>query len=167
MLLQSCSIRSSERFVDIKMKFYEFLTLTTKYNELVDYLCAKNVIRRKVKCPRCKNIVELNIATGFTIHCTQHYYKQVQKRKRKRVICNFKISALHGTWFSQRVLPIHTICRLICYVMILNSPRQVFLVKELSIASHTAVDWIHFCQEVIYIFLQKHKKYQNSERALL
>jgi len=25
------------------MKFYEFLALTTKYDELLNYLCAKNV----------------------------------------------------------------------------------------------------------------------------
>lgn len=133
------------------MKFYEFLALTTKYDELLNYLCTKKVIRARVKCPRCKNIVELNGGQPLIIHCTQHYYKykQMRNHKRKRLICNFKISALNGTWFSQRVLNIDVVCRLICYVMMINTPGQIFLEKELNISSHTAVDWVNFCREVI------------------
>ena len=134
----------------ITMKFYEFLALTTKYDELIDYLCAKNVIRKKIKCPRCQNIAELN-SGQLLFHCTQHYYKQIQGRKRKRLICNFKLSALNGTWFSQAVLNIDTACRLICYVLMINTPRQAFLQKELHISAHTAVDWINFFREVIYL----------------
>lgn len=130
------------------MKFYEFLALTTRYNELLDYLCTKNVIRKEIICPRCKNIVKLN-NESLVIHCTHHYYKKLQKCKRKRIICNFKISALNGTWFSQGNVNIATVCRLICYVMMINTPRQVFLQRELNISSCTAVDWVNFCREVI------------------
>jgi len=103
-----------------KIKFYEFLALTTNYNELLKYLCTKNVIRKKVKC--CNNVTELKDEYQLIIHCTQHYYKQVQKRKRKRITCNFKISALIGTWFAKVHLDIAIACRLICYVMIVNAP---------------------------------------------
>ena len=133
----------------LKMKFYEFLALTTNYNELLKYLCAKNVIRAKVKCPRCNNVVELTDGQPLIIHCKQHYYKQIQKHKRKRLICNFKISALTGTWFAQGLINIAVSCRLICYVMMMNHPRQRFLEKELNILSKTAVDWVNFCREVI------------------
>ncbi|XP_029053136.1 uncharacterized protein LOC114880853 isoform X2 [Osmia bicornis bicornis] len=125
-----------------KMKFYEFLALTTNFNELLKYLCTKNVIRAKVKCPRCNNVVELTGDQSLIIHCTQHYYKQVKGRKRRRVICNFKISALTGTWFAQSVINITVSCRLICYVMMMNCPQQRFLEKELNISSCTAVDWL-------------------------
>jgi len=131
------------------MKFYEFLALTTKYDELLEYLCAKNVILKKVKCPRCQHIIELNNKSRLLFHCTQHYYKQVGKHKRKRVTCNFKISALNKTWFSQGHLNIDTTCRLICYVLMMNNPRQEFLRKELNISSCTVVDWTNFCREVI------------------
>jgi phage FluMu protein Com len=131
------------------MKFYEFLVLTTKNDELFNYLCAKNVIRKKIKCPRCKNVAELKGGQPLVIHCLHSYYKKTQKHKRKRITCNFKISALNGTWFSQGLLSINVVCRLICYVMMMNSPRQIFLQKELDISSHTAVDWVNFCREVI------------------
>lgn len=130
------------------MKFYEFLALTTRRNELLNYLCAKNVIRRRIKCPRCENTVTYNNETSLIIHCTNHYYKQTKKHKRKRMICNFKISILNGTWFSHALLDISTICRIICYVMMMNSPRQMFIQRELDISAHTAVDWINFCREV-------------------
>jgi len=131
------------------MKFCKFLALTTNYDELLKYLYTKNVIRKKVKCPRCNNVIELKDKYQLIIHCTQHYYKQVQKRKRRRITCNFKISALTGTWFAKGHLDIAVACRLICYVMIMNIPRQLFLQKELDISSRTAVDWVNFCREVI------------------
>lgn len=82
-------------------------------------------------------------------HCKKHYYKKLQKHKRKRLTCNFKISALHGTWFSHGLLNIDVVCHLICYIMMLNSPQQTFLQRELNISSRTAVDWVNFCREVI------------------
>lgn len=67
-------------------------------------------------------------------------------------MCNFKISALTNTWFAQATLNLPKTCRLICYFLLLNSPRQLFLQAELSITSHTAVDWINFCREVCFLF---------------
>ena len=128
------------------MKFYEFLTLTTNYDELLQYLCGKNVIRNKKKCPRCENIMELKIQSKLIFHCTQNYYKQTRKQKRRRVVCNFKISALNKTWFSQGHLNINTICRLICYVLMMNNPRQIFLQKELNISAHTVVIGLTFAE---------------------
>ncbi|EFN87338.1 hypothetical protein EAI_15966, partial [Harpegnathos saltator] len=104
------------------------------YNELLKYLCSKNVIRKKVKCPRCQNILQLKDGELF-FQCAKHYYKKIQKRKYKRVTCNFKISALYGTWFSHGHLSMDVICRLICYVIMSNAPRQLFLQRELSISS--------------------------------
>lgn len=136
-----------------KMKFYEFLALTTNYDELLKYLRTKNVIRKKIKCPRCNNVIELKDEYQLIIHCTHHYYKQVEKRKRKRIICNFKISVLTGTWFAKAHLDIAVACRLICYVMMMNTLRQLFLQKELNISSRTTVDWVNFCREVINLLL--------------
>ncbi|EFN82992.1 Uncharacterized transposase-like protein HI1328.1, partial [Harpegnathos saltator] len=82
-------------------------------------------------------------------HCTQHYHKKTKKHKRKRLICNIKINALNGIWFSQALLDIPTICRLICYVIIMNTPRQKFLKKKFNISSKIAVDWVNFCREVL------------------
>jgi len=95
--------------------------------------------------------VELQNGGPLIIHCMQYYYKQMQKHKRKKIICNFKISALSGIWFFQAVINITTVCRLICYVMMMNAPQQRFLEKELNISSHAAIDWVNFCREVIIL----------------
>ncbi|XP_076545706.1 uncharacterized protein LOC117611040 [Osmia lignaria lignaria] len=132
-----------------KMKFYEFLALTTNRDELLNYLYSKNVIRQTIKCPQCGSILELKCLESLCFHCTNHYYKQITNRKRKRLTCNFKISALHRTWFSKANLNIGVACRLICYILMMNTPRQRFLEVELNISSSTAVDWTNFCREVI------------------
>lgn len=132
------------------MLYHEFLNLTHNYSELLTFLCDKKVIRDQVKCPRCNKIIHLNAEQFLLYHCTGKYFKQVRGRKRVRKTCNYKISALTGTWFAQAALDLQKICRLICYFMLLNSPRQLFLEAELSISSHTAVDWINFCREVYY-----------------
>nr|XP_034193073.1 uncharacterized protein LOC117610143 [Osmia lignaria] len=76
-------------------------------------------------------------------------------RKRKRLTCNFKISALHRTWFSKTNLNICVACRLICYILMMNTRRQRFLEVELNISSSTAVDWTNFCRELMYEWLIK------------
>jgi len=67
--------------------------------------------------------------------------------------CNFKISPLHGTWFSQSHLDLQTICRFIGYFLMIRPSRQTFLKEELQISSKTAIDWANFCREVHFINL--------------
>ncbi|XP_071576224.1 uncharacterized protein [Temnothorax nylanderi] len=50
------------------------------------------------------------------------------------------------------------ICRLISYFLLLNSPRQLFLQGELAITSHTAVDWINFCRELLAQWLLRNEE---------
>lgn len=135
------------------MLFHEFLHLTHNYKELITFLAQNRVIRNQIKCPRCNKIQHLNIEQPpLVIHCTEKYYEQVCHKKRIRKTCNFKISALTNTWFAQATLDLPTACRIICYFLLLNSPRQLFLKAELSISSRTAVDWINFCREVCFLF---------------
>jgi len=94
------------------------------------------------------------IAEWCTINYSLHavlLQTDAKTQTQENNICNFKISALNGTWFSQAVINITTVCRLICYVMMMNAPRQRFLEKELNISSHAAVDWVNFCREVIIL----------------
>ncbi|KYN50227.1 hypothetical protein ALC62_04155 [Cyphomyrmex costatus] len=136
------------------MLYYEFLNLTHNYSELFKFLCDKKVVRDRVRCPRCNVYIQCNIEKSFIISCAGKYYKQIRNKRRKRQTCTFKISIFNGTWFSQANLNIQKICRFIAYFMLLNSPRQLFLEQELSLATHTVVDWINFCRELLAQWLK-------------
>ncbi|EFN80405.1 hypothetical protein EAI_14755, partial [Harpegnathos saltator] len=50
--------------------------------------------------------------------------------------------------FTQANLDVAVACRLICYVMMINTPRQKFSQKELNVSTRTIIDWTNFCREV-------------------
>jgi len=130
---------------------HEFFHLTYNLDELITYLCIKKVIRQQIKCPRCDTMLQFHSDnTNIIIKCTNSYYKTIRGRKRQRKVCNFTISALHGTWFSRSHLDLQKTCRFIDFIMF-PPPRQIFLQRELNITSHTVVDWTNFCREVITI----------------
>lgn len=136
--------------VDIsKMRLHEFINMTYNFESLWNFLCEKKVVRNEIKCPRCTNLLQIvDASENYMLHCTKKYYKVVRGRKRQRVTCNFKISALNGTWFERSHMDIIKICRFIAYFLMLQSPRHRFLMTELELNDHAIVDWTNFCREV-------------------
>jgi hypothetical protein len=131
------------------MRLHEFLRLADNIDDLISWLCDKNVIRRNIECPRCKRL--LNFVHGdnkLLFHCTESYYKIVRGRKRQRRTCNFKLSPLNGTFFFRFRLGLDKACRFIAYFLMLRPPRQQFLQFELNMNSCSVVDWTNFCREV-------------------
>lgn len=134
------------------MRLYEILAICNDNDSLIDFLIEKGVFKEEIECIKCKSKVRLNHSfTNFYYHCSTTYYKQVKHKKRRRCVCNFKISALTGTWFAKSKLPIPTACRLVGYFLMIRAPRQIFLEKKLGLSSHTAVDWTNFCREICYL----------------
>ncbi|KYN17333.1 hypothetical protein ALC57_10381 [Trachymyrmex cornetzi] len=123
------------------MYLHEFIHITYNFDYLWNFLCNKEV-RKEILCPRCKNVLTLtNARENHIFHCTKHYYKVTRTRKRRKVTCNFKISAFHGTWFEQARLELPTICRFIAYFLMMQPPRHTFLMEDLQLENHTVVDW--------------------------
>ena len=58
-------------------------------------------------------------------------------RNRKRVVCQFKMSALYKTWFSKGHLSIYLLYN-----------YDEYSTAELDILSSTAVDWINFSKNL-------------------
>lgn len=114
----------------------------------MNYLCDKRVIWREIKCPRCGNILNCEFEDSLIFHCTHKYYKIIRKKKRQRIICNFMLSPLHGTWFENFRLGFQKVCRFIGYFIMLKRPHQTFLELELEMSSTSVVDWMNFCREV-------------------
>lgn len=136
---------------NLKMHLYEYLHMTFDFDSLWNFLCEKQVVRREIMCPRCSKLLEItNPQENKLMHCTNKYSKVVRRQKRQRVTCNFKISALHGTWFSKIRMDLTVVCRFIGYFLMLRSPRHSFLMNELNINDHhVIVDWTNFCREVM------------------
>jgi len=131
------------------MRFHEFLSITHNLDSLWNFLSEKKVIRKEITCPKCGNVLVLtNSFENHVFHCGKHYYKIVKGRKRRKVTCNFKLSAFHGTWFERVHLDLQKICRFIAYFLMLQPPRFQFLQLELEIPKNTIVDWTNFCREV-------------------
>lgn len=138
------------------MRLHEFLNLTYNKEELLEFLFNANVIKRSLNCPQCNNIISVCFE-DLMFHCTNHYYKVIRNKKRQRKMCNFKLSALHGTWFENYRLNLVKTCRFIAYFLFFRPPRQLLLQNELQMGSHSIVDWTNFCREVstiqrIFIF---------------
>lgn len=138
------------------MHLHEFLHLTYNDESLWNFLCEKKVVRKEIKCPRCENVLIVNSSANHLFHCTKTYYKTIKGRKRKRVTCNFKLSAFHGTWFARTHMEISKICRFIGYFLMLRPPRCNFLKNELQLNSDAVTDWTNFCREVNNLFLHNY-----------
>lgn len=107
----------------------------------------KKVVRNEIICPKCGNSLTIdNASENRLLHCTRKTYV-VAGRKRRRVTCNFKISAFHGTFFARIQKDLVTVCRFIAYFFMMQPPRQNFLKNELQMSDHD-VDWTNFCREV-------------------
>jgi len=101
----------------------------------------KKVIRKEITCLKCGNVLLLtNSFENHVFHYGKHYYKIIKGRKRRKVTCNFKLSAFHGTWFERAHLDLPKICRFIAYFLMLRPPRFEFLQLELIITKKTIVD---------------------------
>lgn len=135
------------------MFLHDFLHLTYDYDNLINYLCDVQVLRREIICPRCEKTVHLRYSSkSLVLQCTNHYYKQIRGRKRIKKTCNFSISPFHGTWFSRFRLGIVKTCRFIAYFLMMQPPRQQFLEQQLEMSSQSVVDWTNFCREVCINF---------------
>lgn len=130
------------------MLLHEFLYITHNFENLINYLEEKKVIRTKTQCPVCENNIVYNYNESLLMRCANHYYKKIGKKKRQRKTCNFKVSVLHSSWFAKAHMHIATSCRLIAYFLMINSPRLQLLRTECNITIKTAVDWTNFCREV-------------------
>lgn len=134
------------------MRLHEFLSLVEDKDKLIDFLIERKVIHRQIECPRCKSTLNLN-RDHMLFKCHDVRYEQRGHKKRRKVWCNFKVSAFHKTWFSHIHLSIETACRFIGYFLMISPPRQTFLMDELNIQSEAVVNWSNFCREVLlYIY---------------
>ncbi|KYM95728.1 hypothetical protein ALC62_13634 [Cyphomyrmex costatus] len=131
------------------MHLYEFLNIINDFDLLWNYLCEKKVVRNQIKCPKCDNKLNVRCTENKILHCTSKYYKRYKGRKRQKITCNFKISVFHGTWFENAHIDIQKICRFIAYFLMIQPPRQPFLMNELEMSSSSVVDWINFCRELL------------------
>ncbi|KYN02609.1 hypothetical protein ALC62_06570 [Cyphomyrmex costatus] len=127
------------------MHLYEFLNIINNSDLLWNYLCEKKVIRNQMKCPKCDTMLNLRCMENKILHCTSKYYEVIKGRKRRKITCNFKISVFHGTWFKNVRIDIQNMCRFIAYFLMMQPPRQPFLMNELEMNSTSVVDWT--CRE--------------------
>lgn len=128
------------------MHVHEFLNMAHNFESLWNCLCEKKVVRKEVTCPRCHNLLTLiNSGENKVFHCTKSYYTIMKGRKRRRVTCNFKLSAYHGTWFARSHMDLAKTCRFNAYFLMLQPPRYAVLKNELQISDSTVIDWTNFC----------------------
>jgi len=131
------------------MLLHDFLHLTYDYTALIEFLCRKGVIRDRITCPRCNNIIEMQFGDkSLQFKCQNKYYVKHCNKKKRRVVCTFSKSSLNGTWFSHGHLGIIKTCRFIAYFVMIQSSRQIFLQEQLGLSPHSIVNWTNFCQEV-------------------
>lgn len=104
------------------MRLHEFLCIVNDEKKLIDYLISHRVIREKINCSRCNSSISLSrnincFLFHFVILCIIKKHKKCLK-----TWCNFKISALHRTWFSQTHFNIQTVYRFIAYFLMIRPP---------------------------------------------
>ncbi|KYN18873.1 hypothetical protein ALC57_08803 [Trachymyrmex cornetzi] len=127
------------------MLLYEFIHLTHNFQNLIDYLDEKKVIRTKTQCPLCGNNIMYDYNESSLMHCGKHYYKRTGKKRRQRKTCNFKVSVMHLSWFAKAHIDITTFS----YFLMINSPRLQLLRVECNMSLQTAIDWTNFCRELM------------------
>lgn len=132
-------------------------------------MCEKKVIIKEIVYPRCQHLLTCadihdNYIVLFIVK--RHIIKLLKKTKtdkrQKTTLSNFKLSALHKTWFARMHIDMAKVCRFIGYFLMINLPRHRFLIKELS--NDTVVDWTNFCEVrktiiilLIFVFYMKLK----------
>lgn len=141
------------------LSFKEAVILTTKRQDLVKYLVQHKVINGFTKCIKCGEVADLNINT-LNYRCGKvRVVDRSQDRKKKlKVVCNFKKSALMGTWFQRSKMKIGNVFYFCAIWLMLPYPRQNFIIEELKCSSMTVVDWSSFCREVCINYGQRNSQ---------
>lgn len=109
------------------------------------------MIRNNVICPQCQLQIASYSSDPFILHCLNINYKHIRGRKRKRIVCNFKVSRLRNTWLERAKLEFQRICRFISlfrYFVMIRPPGHEFLRTHLSMCDRDVLDWSNFCREV-------------------
>jgi len=105
------------------MKLYQFLRVIDNYDALLHFLIFHRVICDTIICSKCGSELKLNRKTLF-FRCSSVSYKIINKKKRQKVYCGYKISAFNGTWFEHtRRGDLKKICRFIGYFV--SKTRQL------------------------------------------
>lgn len=150
------------------MKLYEYLNICNNYDTLINFLIEQKVIHGVMFCTKCnsKEPMKFN-SKDLMFHCYASYFLKNRNKKRVKIYCKSKISALHDTWFNNIHNSVQNICRFVGYHLMLKPPRQEFLQNELEISSATAVDWASFCRELCTLWSEKHSVAIGGENEIV
>lgn len=113
--------------------------------EILNTVISHGVLRQWATCPRCHSVLQLDRAS-LMFRCN----RVVSAGKKKKRPCQFRSSARVGTFFEKAKLSISDCVNLVAVLLHLKPPRQDYIMKNIGVASHTAVDWYSFCREVFY-----------------
>lgn len=86
------------------MLLHDFIYLTYNYENLINYLCDMQVLRREIMCPQCRQMVHLLYnSASLILQCTNNYYKHIHRCKRVRKVCNYTVSPFKDTWLNRSI----------------------------------------------------------------
>lgn len=125
----------------------EAIVLHQSRDKSVEMLTNHGVISAVVKCTECGELATLN-NDNLTWRCQ----RRRTERKGKKVFhkkCNFKQSVKTYTWFENAHLTPEKCCMFVALYLLIDPPREEYLMRELKIQSHTEVDWSSFVREVL------------------
>lgn len=133
-----------------KMKsFSEFIREMNSEQKCVDFLIEKKIFKDSIQCSRCERQLTLNRETLF-FRCHSTSYVVRNKKKKIKVQCGYSRAIKTGTWFQDIRLPLQVAITFIAEWLWLPPPRFGFITDDLSVATHTFVNWSSFCREVSF-----------------
>ena len=120
----------------------------------MEFLEAHHVLLRTWWCGSCGE--ECSIDQGrMSFVCFRRHTERDSRRRVTHSRCAYRQSMLTGSWFERVHMDIGDDCRFCCLWLTIAFPRQRFLERELSMSSHTVVDWSSFCREVCVYWVER------------
>lgn len=137
------------------MRFSEVSELSLNRANLVLYLQDHNVLPVSANCPKCDN--EMNFSIGLmAFQCNKRILGYDAHKKKISRQCKGYVSIYRGTWFSRIRLPLEKAFQFVRLYLLLNPPREEFVMYELEISSRTFVDWSNFVRETLIDWCDDH-----------
>lgn len=132
---------------------FQFYNNLGDWQWLLQFFVSHGVLSCHTVCRRCGQRVPLT-TVGDRLMYRCRAYREIAHRRRQR--CDYRLTALRGTFFSHSRLSLQQVAHLCNVYLSRSAPRIEYAERELGLGRATVVDWFHFCREVIQEYVASH-----------
>lgn len=133
---------------------HDLIVLGLDQQKYVNFLTSHKLIKKTCICNSCGQVLGMNVENQM-FRCSRSVTIKQNKKKARKIRCNFLKSAKSLSWFQNSSIPIATVLG-ITYDWLAGQPIGQCR-HERRVSSSTVISWYHYCREVVEDYCYRNK----------